>query len=195
MPTDHEQESAVALPIVAEPLNVAEFNQMLFELGIADRQIEAIDNERNRRVAEIDAQVAIQRRPLVDSFNAKLAACLQFASEPKNKELLTKGSSPQRAELDHGVVKWFDDHTGSIKLQDGITEEQAIRALLHRKGGSAFVKTTRSIRWSMLNKQQPFVLAMRHFRRVFSPRVELYAKPARSPKPTGRAAEKQLKPR
>lgn len=193
-----EVETPLVKYLVLTPKTVDEFDTLMAALGDYHREIEALMIERDQKVAEIDKPYNNKRKVLVEIYNATLAACTEFASNPANKARMTKKEAPQTADLTHSKVKWTDDHTGQIELAEGVTEEQAIRAFQHRRGGGIFIKVERKLVWPVIRSkaQQATIEGMKkYFRRTYKPTdVKLYIKPASTPKPDGKAAETQVKP-
>lgn len=181
---------------VAMPTNANEFDGLMQQLGEILREIDALTHERDQKVAEIDKEYSAARAPLVDQYNAIHSVCEQYANNPDNKAQMTTKEAPQTADLTHSVVRWTDDHTGTIELADGVTEAKAIRALQHRKGGGIFIKTERKLVWGVIRSkaQQAVIEAMpKYFIRKYKPTsVTLYVKPAQTPKPDGKTAERRV---
>lgn len=197
MSDEDTQASEVDAEIIIEiPSSPEEFDALMHKIGEFRHAIEALELARNNVVATIDAPYAKARNPLVSKHDYMFDVALQYASDPANKARMTTSKSPQTADLTHSKVKYTDDHSGTIDLADDVTEDEAIRALRHRKGGGKFYKTTRTLIWGVIRAapNEEMVLAMRHFVRNYKPtKVTLYVKPAVTPKPDGQAAEVQVK--
>lgn len=172
------------------------FDGLMYELGSLYRAIETLSLECNAAVAEIDKTYNEKRQPLVAQYNTIFDACMEFVSNTANKARMTTAKAPQTADLPHSKVKWKDIRTSKIELAEGINEAAAIRALLHRKGGSKYVITTRKLNLDALSADGgKFALTLRHFVQRFNltTSVSLHIKPASTPKPDGKAAETQVK--
>ncbi len=182
--------------VIDAPNSPEEFDDLMFRIGEERRAIDELELNRNKAVANIDKPYKEARAPHERLHDAMFDVAMAYASDPANKGRITTSKSPQTANLVHSVVKFTEDHSGTIELADGITEDQAIRALRHIKGGGLFYKTTRSLIWGVLRAKtnENTVLALSYyFVRKFAPiKVTLYVKPATTPKPGGKVAELKI---
>lgn len=177
-------------PVIA---TVEDYDGIMFLIGGLARKIEELQLQRDEQVADIDKNYADEREPLVREYNWLFDAAMAFASDPANKGRMTTAKAPQTSDLIHSKTKWTDDHTGQLELADDVDEQAAIRALQRKKGGSRLIITKRSINWKAVRANPDFVQGMRHFVRKFKQTtVALYVKPAQTPKPDGKVAERRV---